>query len=385
MADFTNPYTILRQALEKRQRELADEPIPPMLSEQESEDRRSKLSRNRMYGEMGLMSRDPGITAVAKPLLEETIKASALKQTEHGEYDPTTGSLREFPSYRRNRQVELTDKQLQSTGALEAGAQARYDEARRHAQEALERQRERQDADRALRLTLKGMHSGGDSDKGSVTYVGTDEKGQPVMNHSKGGLFQPGPDGSRVPYGGKVHQKDTGITAGEREKAVSSIEAYEGFDTAIKQLDKVKDDKRTKLTTGILPGALASSGKVGQALVQGARSKEYNDAFQRIANISDGLRAGRFGLTLTPMEQASSMRYLPSDLDSPQDLIDKAQGLKSIIENRYRIARDVQNQGGFGPKVPELKTTDSGGDDAKGPYADPEKNKRYNEYKRKNP
>ena len=377
MAEFVNPYTQLRQALAARQEAIANEAIPPMLSPEESEERRSKLSRNRMYGEMGVMSRDPGIGGVAKPMLEEAIKASQLKQTEHGEYDPTTGQFREFPHYTQRRKQELIDKQYSQTANLEAAATSRWDADRQRAAELAERQRERLENARTLRAMINANKT--PTDPGSISYSGTHpETGMPILLHTKRGLGQIDPKtGEWKPYFGAVSQKDQGTTQGERKEISGAMDAHQGFDIAINMLKPLEKDTRTKITTGILPGALSAMGPVGQAIVQRSRSDEFNKAYQMVREISSGLRAGRFGMTLTPQEMADSIQYLPSGTDNVKDLILKAQGLQKIVKMKMDNMKKVTDKPGLPSRVPEMP----GAADPNA-YSDPEQERLYQEYKK---
>lgn len=335
MAEFRNPYSPLRAALEARAAALEAQPVEPMFSPEEVEQRRTRIGRDRMYGELGLLSRDPALGAIAKPLLAEAIRASQKKQTDHGEYDPVSGDFRYFPGYQRQRQEERLDKRLGDVSAREAAAEAKWMS-----------DRQRADEQRALRQTIAGMRQ--PSDPGSITFAGNHpETGQPVFLHSKRGPFILGEGGAPTPYAGSIGQKDHGITAGERDKLTSTMEVLTGLKTAQEMLKKVPDTFQNKATTGILPGAVAAAGRGGTAAVQAVRSKEFNDAYQFVAELSDGIRAGRFGMTLTPAEAASSAQYLPSPYDDIEALKNKAAGLERIITNKYELMRKSHQKPGF--------------------------------------
>lgn len=335
MAEFRNPYTPLRAALEAQQAALVNEPIPPMFSPEEVEQRKTKIGKDRMYGELGLLSRDPALAGISKPLLEEAIKASQKKQTDHGEYDPVSGDFRYFPGYQRQRQEERLDKRIGDTSTREATAEASWNEQRQRAAEREE-----------LRRLIGSMKQ--PSDPGGLTYAGTDpQTGQPILLHSKKGLFAVNPDGTATPYSGAIGQKDHGITAGERKELTGTLDSIKGVDEATALLDQVPDTWRNKATTGILPGAISAAGRGGTAAVQAVRSDEFNKAYQQVSELSDNIRAGRFGMTLTPAEAASSAQYLPSPYDDVKALKDKLAGLKRILTNKYELMRQSHQRPGF--------------------------------------
>lgn len=395
---FVNPYTSQIEEVRRQIRELENAPTPPMYSPEEVARRRAEIARNQQFGHLGMISRDPAITSIAQPLLQEAIRAQQRKQTDHGEFDPISGEFRYFPQYGKLRKEERLDKDMTNLVSREAMADFMWQNARTRAQEA-----------RDLAGYKQQIKPPG-AEPGSYSYTGTEPgSGQPIRMHSKTGQFEVNTPEGWKPYNAAVAPKPNNPTAGEREHLSTSLTNIAGLKQAKDELSKVSDDWHTKLTTGLLPGAIASSGAAGQAIAQNIRPEQLNKADQILTYITDGIRAGRFGLTLTPSEKASSVQYLPSQYENVDRKIAKINGLMELLQRDYDNRVSVGTQPGLPPPGPHEPTRSptgpipnptpgtgkpadlpapvpagaaiTGGNVA-GPFTDPEKNRRYQEWKK---
>lgn len=101
-------------------------------------------------------------------------------------------------------------------------------------------------------------------------------------------------------------------------------------------------------TTG--PGAWIT-GKVlgstdgGQTLLRSLRNSDYNDAAQQLFYVVTDIEKGIGGTQFTPADRARVARFMPSNTDSREQLIQKGQGLARIIEQvNSRERTRVQNE-----------------------------------------
>jgi len=318
MAQFTNPYTPQIERLRQEEEALRNAPMPAMFSPEEVAARQSKIAHDRTYGQLGLLSNDKALGGIAKPMLAEAIKASERKQTEHGEYDPTTGEFKYFPQYQRFRTEERLGKERERAENLGSAAQQQWNNDRQRAAEA-----------EALRRTIAALKAqgGGGGNEGSLTYAGTHpDTGLPLLLHSKRGMTYQG-----QPYHGAVAEKPQGSTSTEREDMANLNSNIEGLGQAVADVAKVKKGGGGAFS-GIIPGYFAELHPAMQAVVTKFKSNEEKNAASMIAYISDGIRAGRFGLTLTPQEKASSVQYQPSPMDDLDELARKSTALKTLLE-----------------------------------------------------
>ena len=338
--DFVNPYAGQIASLEGALRALENRPQQPMFSPEEEDARRSKIEQQRMYGQLGMLSNDESVTGIAKPMLAEAIKASEKKQTEHGEYDPVTGKFVYFPEYQQARQRESLEKRYERAANLGSQAEQRWYEQRARAGEAL-----------ALRQSLAALKT--PADPGSLTYVGTHpETGLPITLHSKRGMMYNG-----QPYNGPVNEKPQGTTAGEREDMSNLTTNIQGIRAAKEAMTGATKASplRAMATSNFVAGIIADMSPATQAIITSFKTEEQKNAATMMSYISDGIRAGRFGLTLTPHEKASSIQYLPSPYDSPAEQVRKMDKLEALLQKDFdnRKAsqhRPGQSGGGLDPR-----------------------------------
>jgi hypothetical protein len=317
---YLDPYEEHRRQLYARQQQLVNAPQQPMFSPEEAQARMAEIKKMQMLGHLGIVSGDKTLTAVGTPLLEQALKAQQKKQTEHGEYDPLTGEFRYFPQYRKAREEEQLQKDIERV-------EQRSAEGRRQWQA----DRQRADEQRALRQTIAAMRQ--PPDPGSLTYAGTHpESGEPILLHSKQGVLYRG-----QPYAGAIADKPQGPTSTERKDIAELTSNIQGLDKGVTDLAEVKK-KGGGTFSGVLPGYFADLHPVGQALVTKLKSDEEKNVASLILYISDGIRQGRFGMTLTPQEKASAVNYNPSLFDSLDEMQRKSVQLKGLL------SRDLANR-----------------------------------------
>lgn len=376
-AQFVNPYAQMLADLRARQEALDKEPVTQMHSPEEQVARQTQLARQRAYGQVGMISGDEAVQGVARPMLAEAIKAAEKRQTDHGEYDPVTGQFKYFPEYQKARKQERLDKSVETAHKESADAERRWNEQQQRATDA-----------RALRQTLAAMRPPADpgsltyagdhpdtgipvllhskrglqyegkpyegkvtrsqrsTEEGSLSYAGTDlSTGNPILLHSKKG-FVNGVDMS--PHRGPVGEKPQGQTAGEREELSNLVTNIQGMQSTITKLDEAKA-KGAGTFTGIIPGYISELHPALQATVTSFKSDEEKTSALMSAYISDGIRAGRFGLTLTPQEKASSVQYLPSAYDNIDELKRKNEALMGLLTKDYRNRVGSMSRPGLPP------------------------------------
>lgn len=340
---YFDPHLEHLRALEARRQALASQPVAPSIPPEELQKRQRENYRNQMLGDLGLISGDKALGSVAAPLLRQAMEAQQKKATDHGEYDPLTGEFKYFPQYQRQRQEEFLNKDLERVQNLSAEGRRRW-----------EADRQRADEQRALRQTIAAMKT--PADPGSLSYAGTHPlTGEPVLLHSKHGPIYQGKS-----YGGPIAEKPQGQTAGERSDIAGMDSNIQGLDQAVGMLDKVKKAGGGSFS-GVVPGYFADLHPVGQAIVTKMKSDEEKNAASLILYISDGIRQGRFGMTLTPQEKASAVNYNPSLFDNLDEMKRKGVQLKMLLE------RDKTNRLGSmarpGLPPPQLRGGGLGGPD----------------------
>ncbi len=126
MAEFLNPYSPRVLKLAAALKDVQQTPVAPMFSEQELEERRRKQAFDEQMAVLAKLSGDKPLQTVGATLLPEALKAAAPRITEHGEFHPLSGEHRVFPEYGRRLNEERLARELASTEAREAQAEAQW-------------------------------------------------------------------------------------------------------------------------------------------------------------------------------------------------------------------------------------------------------------------
>jgi hypothetical protein len=187
--EFQNYYTPQVGELRRRYDEAVNRPLTPMFSPEEAARRKQEIEWQIQMGTLGAITGDKGISAVAKPMLQQAMEAQKPKYTDHGEYSPMSGEFKYFPQVRQQLDIERTGKQLDAARANESRAYQKWQDDR---QRAFENQQ--------LRAAI--IASRPHAEPGNVTWVGNTPEGIPIYNHSKHGLIIKGPTGAATPYNG---------------------------------------------------------------------------------------------------------------------------------------------------------------------------------------
>jgi hypothetical protein len=332
---FIDPYADYLKRQYERQQQMASQPIAPAISPEELQSRQAENQRLQMMGHLGILSGDKPLSTIGSSVLEQAIKAQQKKQTDHGEYDPLSGEFKYFPQYQRQRQEEQLSKDIER--AERGSAEARKD---------WQAQQQRSQDQLILRQTMSALRP--PADPGSLTYAGTHpETGEPVLLHSKAGPIYRG-----QPYKGVISNKPQGATSTEREDLATLQSNIQGLDQAVMQVEAVKK-KGGGTFSGIIPGTVADLHPALQATVTSFKSDQEKNAASQIAYVADGIRAGRFGLTLTLAEKASSVQYLPSPYDDLDELSRKGKALNELLrrDQANRLAT-MDRPGAPAPRLP---------------------------------
>lgn len=130
------------------------------------------------------------------------------------------------------------------------------------------------------------------------------------------------------------------------DKARADLDAADGMqealDSGIAALEKASG-KRMGWAAGVVQNALPG----GSSLVNSMRDKGTNEAVQRITYVTDEIRHGRFGSALTATEKASAGQYLPTEHDTKEQVLEKAKGIRKLVELNNRRLR-AKDEGGGG-------------------------------------
>lgn len=345
MADFVNPYTARLQRLRQTRDALLAQPLPTQMYSPEEQARRTEdLNRQRVLGMLGGISNDKAVMNVSEPMLKRAMEAAKPKYTEHGAFDETTGQFHYMPGYVENRRLEAANRDLTSTENAEARAQAEWNAQRQRAEEQ-----------RLLRITLAAMKQGGQDEKGSFSYAGTDADqtsptfGQPLMLHSKRGMHVQTKDGQIVPFNGRIGGKNQEMPAAEAKAFQSNRAGNAQVDIVTGQ---VADNPKAVGAMGAVPGFISQylpdswgGGAQGAAVRAG------------VANLSSMKIHDRSGAAVTVGEMPRLRPFIPDiRFDSPEVIQTKLNGFRleyntilKELESGYplsNLVRNAQHHGG---------------------------------------
>lgn len=343
--EYVDPYSERLAQLRSRVNASIDAPLPTqMYTPEEQLLKAQSLKRDQVIGQLGAISNHPSIEGFTGPMLKRYHEAQKPKYTEHGAFDETSGKFSYFPGYQESRKLEAYQKMLQAAELASAAGQKQWNS-----------DRQRADEQRALRLTLGAMSAG--QDKGSLVYSGSDsETGKPIMMHTKHGPVTQDAQGNLVRYLGPIGPKPGDVAGNVREKIAGTVSNLQGLQQSQAAAEAAAKKGAGDYTTGIIPGMISSFHPAAQAVVTKLRPEEIKDLVSQTAFISDGIRQGRFGMTLTLQEKASAVQYLPSEFDSVEEIQRKAKGLEALLirdHNNHVRANTRPGMKPFSPLLPE--------------------------------
>ncbi len=343
MAQFNNPYlpylnTLQGQLAAQQEAELNP---APMFTPEEVARRQAAQQRMLMAGQLGMLSNDPSITGIAKPLLQRSMEAAKPRYGDHGLFDETSGKFSFFPGYHEARRTDSTSKQLDRMTGLAAQADTNW-----------QRDRARADDQSMLRMALAAMRQGQGGAAGTYNYAGVDpDSGSPIMLHNRTGqMFVNGPNGL-APYRGSIGPKPN-------QPSDSARTAMSGLNTQIEQLDnslaladQAKAEGKGKFSTGAHIGVIAESGPLAQALTAKYQPEVVRKMMRETGFVVAGIRRGLFGATLTPMEKADANKYIVTNYDSLESAMEKAESLRNLLHKDRTNMQSAHTRPGIPPAV----------------------------------
>ena len=359
---YVDPYADRLAELRSLVKAGINTPLPTqMYSPEEQLLKAQALKRDRVIGELGAMSNLPAIEGFTGPMLRRYHEAQKPKYTEHGAFDETSGKFSYFPGYQEARKLEANQKMLQGAELASAAGQKQWNA-----------DRQRADEQSALRKTLAAI--AGANNTGSLVYTGTNnENGYPIMMHRTGPVVQD-EKGNLVRHIGPIGPKPSDVAGNVREKIAGTLSNLQGLQYSQAAAAEAMKKGAGDYTTGIIPGIVSSAHPAAQAAMTKMRPEEVKNLISQTAYIADGIRQGRFGMTLTPQERASAVQYLPSEFDNTIEIQRKARGLETMLirdHNNHIRTNTRPGMKPFSPFLPEQAGPQTSGGAIGGPGGNP--------------
>lgn len=342
--DYTDPHAERVLALEQSLRAIQDAPDKPMFTPEELAQRQAMVEKDLRYGQLAGLSNDRALMNMAAPTLARAKAMMIPKQTEHGEYDATSGSFRYFPQYERLRREEIAQKALDRAAAKQTEDRARWDRDQMLMDERA--------YNRSLIQGFAGAGSGGG--QGSVNWSSIDPvTGEAVYTHNRLGLVKRGPNGEWIPFQQPAGPKPRAVSDTMTGKLSDAANNLQILSEAIPQAQAIADKGGwANASMGIIPGMVATRGPAAEALVSRMQPAEVNMLRERLSNTIGLIRAGRYGLTLTKSEIADALQYLPNQYSSAKDIVSKAKNLEYVLKNAHQ--RHMQGIDAQRPGLPSI-------------------------------
>lgn len=340
LGEYVDPYAA---AIAAQRARLEQPQAPAFTPEQQAQ----RVAQNRQLMELGLLgqlSGDQGFGEVGGQVLRQAVAARSPRVTERGTADPLRGTFTYSPEFLR----EQDETKLAKLEQASAGARGNYQSQLAAAAERRERDREKFENQKELRVLMRSL--GGAGGGGSFTPAGFTPGGERTVVNSKTGLeYVVGTD----PNGQPTYTPVTGPTTPKATFDKAVVDAQEGLAAAGRAgrlLKAVKDNPGAFGMAGaavsMLPGVM--QGRAGQALgltpeQRKLRAQVTRDASMELKEI--------YGAAQSAGELARASAWAPNAGDDFEDVINKLEAarnwaLESAQSKGVGVHRAAQGRSG---------------------------------------
>ena len=325
LGEYVDPYAA---AIAAQRARLEQQQAPAFTPEQQAQ-RVAQNQREYELGMLGQLSGDAGLSDLGGQVLKRALAARDPRVTEKGTADPLRGTFTYSPQYLR----EQDENKLAALERASAGARGNYESARAAARERAERDAEKVENQKELRVLMRSL--GGAGGGGSFTPAGFTPEGQRTVTNSKTGLEYVV---SMGPGGQPVYTPVTGPTTPKATFDKAVVDAQENLAAANRADALVKKVKGNPgafglagAAVGVLPGVL--QGRAGQMLKitpeqARLRAQVTRDAAMELNAI--------YGAAQSAGELARAAAWAPNASDDFETIITKLEAARDWAANSAR-------------------------------------------------
>lgn len=325
LGEYVDPYASAIAEARKR----LETPQAPAFSPEQQQQRVAQNQREYLLGMAAGLSGDEGFVNVGGQVLRQAMAARSPRVTERGTADPLRGTFTYSPEYLR----ELDENKLAALERASAGARGNYESARAAARERAERDAEKFENQKELRVLMRSL--GGAGGGGSFTPAGFTPEGQRTVTNSKTGLEYVV---SMGPNGQPVYTPVTGPTTPKATFDKAVVDAQENLAAANRAdalIKKVKGDPGAFGWAGAAVGAAPGvvQGRAGQILgitpaQARLRAQVTRDAAMELNAI--------YGAAQSAGELARAAAWAPNASDDFETIITKLEAARDWAANSAR-------------------------------------------------